>query len=110
MEEFLSIFGVFVFGFILGWVLREGMAKRRVDKLLAELEGDIEETVETIRKNVIPIRIEMHNGAYYIFNTDTDEFMAQGVTRPELELELAKRHPEKRFIATPENLKEVGFQ
>jgi hypothetical protein len=108
MEDFLS-FGVFALGFILGWILREELAKRRVDKLLAELEGDIEEKSDAIRKNTIPIKIEIHNGAYYVFNTDTDEFMAQGKTRPELEIELAKRHPEKRFIATPDNLKEVGF-
>jgi hypothetical protein len=110
MTEFLSIFGVFIFGFILGWVLREEMAKRRVDKLMEQLEGDIGEKVEALRKNVIPIKIEIHSGVYYVFNTDNDEFMAQGANRKELEDALAKRHPEKRFIATPENLKEVGFQ
>jgi hypothetical protein len=110
MGEFFSIFSVFALGFVFGWILREEMAKRRVDKLMAELEGDIGEKVESLRKNAIPIKIEIHSGVYYVFNQDTDEFMGQGATRKELEDELAKRHPEKRFIATPENLKEVGFQ
>jgi hypothetical protein len=110
MDEFFSIFIVFSLGFAVGWVLREEMAKRRVDKLMAELEDDIGEKVETIRKNAIPIKIEIHSGVYYVFNKDNDEFMGQAPTRDELEAELAKRFPDKRFIATPENLKEVGFQ
>lgn len=110
MNEFVSIFLIFGFGFIVGWVLREEMAKRRVNKLMAQLEGDIGEKVETLRKNSIPIKIEIHSGVYYVFNKDSDEFMGQAPTRDELEAELAKRFPDKRFIATPENLKEVGFQ
>ena len=66
--------------------------------------------METLRKNTIPIKIEIHKDVYYVFNKESDEFMGQGATRKELEDELAKRHPDKRFIATPENLKEVGFQ
>ena len=105
MGEFLSIFIVFTMGFILGWVLREEMAKRRVDKLLEQLGGELEE----VAQDLINIKIEHHSGVYYVFNKETDEFMAQAPTRKELEDSLAARYPEKRFAATPENLKEVGF-
>ena len=105
MEEFLSIFAVFALGFILGWVLREEMAKRRVDYIMKQLGEDLKQVAE----DLIQIKIERHSGVYYVFNKDTDEFMAQAPTRAELEDALAKRYPEKRFAATPENLKEVGF-
>lgn len=105
MGEFLSIFAVFILGFILGWVLREEMAKRRVDALLNQLGSEL----ETVAKDLINIKIEQHSGMYYVFNKETDEFMAQAPTRQELEDSLAERYPEKRFAATPENLKEVGF-
>lgn len=105
MGEFLSIFAVFILGFILGWVLREEMAKRRVDALLNQLGGEL----ENVAKDLINIKIEQHSGMYYVFNKETDEFMAQASTRQELEDSLAERYPEKRFAATPENLKEVGF-
>jgi hypothetical protein len=105
MEEFLSIFGIFTLGFILGWVLREEMAKRRVDYIMKQLGEDLKQVAE----DLIQIKIEHHSGVYYVFNKETDEFMAQASTRNELEDALAKRYPEKRFAATPENLKEVGF-
>ena len=108
MEEFLSIFGVFALGFILGWVLREEMAKRRVDYIMKQLGEDLE-NLETSAKDLINIKIECHSGQYYVFNKETDEFMAQAPTRKELEDSLAERYPEKRFAATPENMKEVGF-
>lgn len=105
MGEFLSIFAVFILGFILGWILREEMAKRRVDALMNQLGSEL----ETVAKDLINIKIEQHSGMYYVFNKETDEFMAQASTRKELEDSLAERYPEKRFAATPENLKEVGF-
>jgi hypothetical protein len=105
MSEFLSILGVFALGFILGWVLREEMAKRRVDYIMKQLGEDLEQ----IADELIQIKIERHSGQYYVFDKETDEFMAQATTREELEDSLAKRYPEKRFAATPENLKEVGF-
>jgi len=105
MVEFLSIFGIFALGFILGWVLREEMAKRRVDYIMKQLGEDLEQ----IADELIQIKIERHSGQYYVFNKETDEFMAQAPTRAELEDSLAARYPEKRFAATPENLKEVGF-
>jgi hypothetical protein len=108
MEDFLSIFGVFALGFILGWVLREEMAKRRVDYIMKQLGEDLE-NLENTAKDLIQIKIERHSGQYYVFNKETDEFMAQAMTRAELEDSLAARYPEKRFAATPENLKEVGF-
>jgi hypothetical protein len=105
MEDFLSIFGVFALGFILGWILREEMAKRRVDYIMKQLGEDL----ENVASELIQIKIELHSGQYYVFNKETDEFMAQAPTRAELEDSLAARYPEKRFAATPENLKEVGF-
>lgn len=108
MEEFVSIFFIFTLGFVFGWVLREEMAKRRVDYLMKQLGEELEDVAE-VAKDLINIKIELHSGQYYVFNKDTDEFMAQAATRKELEDALAKRYPEKRFAATPENLKEVGF-
>ncbi len=108
MDEFFSIFIVFSLGFILGWVLREEIAKRRVDYLMKQLGEELEDVAEAA-KDLINIKIELHSGQYYVFNKETDEFMAQAPTRNELEDALAKRYPDKRFAATPENLKEVGF-
>lgn len=105
MEDFFIYLVVLAFGFALGWTSRETAAKRRVDKFVKQLEEAEESTDELIR-----IKIEKHGEVYYVFGDgDNNEFMAQGTTFKEIEDALAKRYPEKRFAATPENLKEMGF-
>jgi hypothetical protein len=40
---------------------------------------------------------------------NTNQFMAKGDSRKELEQNLSELFPGKRFEVTPENLKQVGF-
>ena len=47
------------------------------------------------------------NGMIYIYNMETNEFMAQGETRNVVERNLKKRFPDTVFAATDENLREV---
>jgi hypothetical protein len=106
MDTFFTLFAVFAVGFIVGWVMREELAKRRIDKLMEQLGGDL----EALEEDRIHIKIEHENGIYYVYNGDTNEFMGQGSTRKELEEGLAKRFPDKMFAAQPSNLKELGWQ
>jgi hypothetical protein len=92
----------FVGGVVYGWGLRERHAQRKLDNLLDKFEHAVQ---EEINESLIKITIESHSGMFYVFNKDTDEFMGQARTRKELEEVLAKRYPDKRFMATPENLK-----
>jgi glutamate-1-semialdehyde aminotransferase len=105
--EFLIIFAIFAVGFLVGWIMREELAKRRIDALMDTLEDAIEQATE---ESLVKIKIEQHSGAYYVFNSETDEFMAQALNRKDLEDELAKKYPDKNFMATPENLAQVGFK
>lgn len=107
MDEILSIFGIFALGFFVGWWMREQLALRRIDKMLTQIEDELDEAEEA---SLVKIKIEKHSEVFYVFNQETDEFMAQGIDRKELEDALAKKFPEKTFMATPANLKEVGFQ
>jgi hypothetical protein len=89
-------------GMVYGWYARERQAKRTIDRFFSE----VEETVgEQVNDSVIPIKIEQHSGVFYVYNKDTEEFMGQGNTRRELEVNLAKRFPDKKFAADKENLK-----
>jgi hypothetical protein len=99
MDLLLSFTAVLVFGFILGWWYREFVAELKIKKLL--------ESVEEHTENVIRIRIERMNGMIYIYNMETNEFMAQGETRNVVERNLKKRFPDTVFAATDENLREV---
>lgn len=109
METLMIILFIFVVGFIFGWVAREAYAVRRIDNLMHNLEIDLKEKIQEEVENMIPIKIEYDNNTFFVYHNDDHSFMAQGATRKELEQNLEKRYPGKRFAARPENLKEVGF-
>ena len=107
MEELFIYLVVLAFGFALGWTSRETAAKRRVARFVEQME---EANALPDPDELIRIKIEKHGEVYYVFSdSDNNEFMAQGSSMKELEDALAKRYPEKRFAATPENLKEMGL-
>ncbi len=94
----------------LGWYLREFKAiaevrKMREDDTLEVLEQELEQ----IKKKYLPIKIEKVEHGYFVYSIPDNTFMAQGTNRKELEENLDKRYPGKKFAATPDNLKEVGF-
>lgn len=87
------------FWFFMGFLYREHLAMRKINTMISHMEE--------ITSSVIRIRIEYVNGMLYIYNMETNEFMAQGNTRQQLEQNLKVRFPDTQFAATAENLKEV---
>ena len=45
----------------------------------------------------------------FVYDKDTEQFMAQGSTREAVEKVLVERFPGKRFACHESTLKEVGF-
>ena len=107
--EIILMLLVMVVCFISGWIAREIAATRRIDRLMESVQVDIREKIEEELENLIPIKIEYDNSTFFVYNNDDNTFMAQGATRKELEQNLEKRFPNKRFAARPENLRDVGF-
>jgi hypothetical protein len=104
-EILIGIFCV-IFGMVWGWNARGNYAKRRLDMLLEQIkDSDVDEQEESI----IPIVIEKHNDVFYVYGKNDNTFMAQGDTRWHLEKNLEKRYPGKKFGASTENLREIGF-
>jgi hypothetical protein len=105
MEIFIVV-GTLIVGFYFGWNLRERIAIIKTNKLLAELEQDLEqeETEEVIR-----ITIEKDRDTLFAYHKDSSQFIAQAPNRAELEKKLAELFPGKRFGVTPQNLIEIGF-
>jgi len=96
----------------IGWSLRELHAIQQINKLKEdepEITKHFETELEEIKKKYLPIKIEKVEHGYFVYSIPDNTFMAQGTTRKELEENLDKRYPGKRFAATPDNLKEVGF-
>jgi len=94
----------------LGWYLREFKAIAEVRKMQQEETLEVlQEHIDEIKKKYLPIKIEKVDHGYFVYSLPDNTFMAQGTNRKELEENLDKRYPGKKFAATPDNLKEVGF-
>ena len=98
MDLLLSFVAILVFGFMVGWWLREFVAKIKIKQLIESID---------VPNDVVRIRLERMNGMIYIYNMETNEFMAQGKTRNVVERNLKERFPDTVFAATDENLREV---
>ena len=99
MDDFITLVATLIVGVVLGWTLREVFAVRMLNNLRhSSLE---------LPKNIIRIRIEHSKGVFYIYNMETNEFMAQGDSRIIVERNLRERFPGTVFAATNENLREV---
>ena len=99
--DYVTYIVVWIMGAVYGWYARERHAKRSIDKFFSRIEEAVSET----SPNRIPIIIERNNGVFYVWNKDDNTFMGQGKTKQELEEVLAKKYPDCRFAAEPENLK-----
>jgi hypothetical protein len=102
MEELLLI----IIALAVGWFAREWLALYQMNRLMNRIEVHVDEEME----NLIPITIEYVDDKFYVYQQDGEVFMAQGKTRHELEENLMKRYPGKKFAANNSNLREVGFK
>jgi len=97
-------FIVWLGGSIAGWNAREKHAKKQVEKHFKNIQ-EFEEQEEEL----LHIIIEKHNDMLFVYDKDTEQFMAQGSTREAVEKVLVERFPGKRFACHESTLKEVGF-
>lgn len=103
--EFLILIGVAVISFVWGWNFREAVAQRQNRRMFERMvENAIEE-----REQLIRIKIEKHNGVFFVYHEENSLFITQANDKKELEEKLCEKFPGKRFGCSEENLKEIGF-
>jgi hypothetical protein len=105
MDIFIVV-GAIIIGFSLGWNLRERVAVVKTNRMLAEIEQELEQDTDP---EVIKITIEKDNGILFAYHKDSSQFITQANDRKELEKKLAELYPGKTFGVTPKNLIEIGF-
>ena len=98
----LAIFGGVCF--FLGWKFREYQAMRMIDRLSDEIA---EETVKEFKSKVINIRVEDHEGQFFVYAKDDGRYLAHGETKSKLEDILMEKFPNKLFNASPEDLEKL---
>lgn len=91
--------------FAIGWKVREWYALRRLASLMSEMES-----IENGPVEQLAIKIEKHKDMFYVYDDETDMFLAQGATKDDIAKILQKTHPKVTFVADPNNIREVDFK
>jgi hypothetical protein len=106
MIDFIFIIVVLVVGGVIGWKAREYLAMRFV----ANYQKMFEEAAMAETVNTVMIEVQRDGDQFFIYNKETGEFLAQGTNHADVSAILGERFPTKRFTATPQNLKDVGYK
>jgi hypothetical protein len=101
--DIIVILFVFIFGFVFGWLRA---SKSILDKIL----GDPDSMMNLLKKykdakddevgdnvSVRELRVEKHGEQLYLFDKDSNEFLAQGSTLQEAIANVEKRFPDQTF-------------
>ena len=101
----LLVFGIAVMAFVLGIIVHQLWVKLVVWHTLREMRRagiDVEKMLGEDEPEVsrdIACRLEEHEGVWFLYNADNNEFVAQGRTRRELDEAVAQRFPDRRVVA-----------
>jgi len=97
----------FILGFCLGFLVAYGIVKIVVWSTLRQLERDnievdelIDKMKQKIENNIIAARMEEHQGLFYVYRADNNEFIAQGATADEIDERAHERFGKKSIIVT----------
>ena len=96
-------FIVWIGGAVSGWKAREEHARKITEDFIDHLQQS------NVEDDTIQITIEKHNDVFYVYDRETNEFMAQGSSKDEVENNLRKRYPGKSFGCAESNLSQTGF-
>jgi len=96
---------VAIFAFWIGWTLRQAVAIWKLGQFAKQLEQEVKQDEED---GMIFISIEKYNGQFFVYDKDSN-FLAQGLTREEIEKKLGDLFPGRNFACKKDNLREVGF-
>lgn len=106
MENF-SIFNLLV-GFAVGWLISK-IIIGYLNAKNAMLDADIADLTEKIKQRVVSVVVERHGDIYYLYEKETDNFVAQGRDADEIRQILKNRWPNKTFFADEDNVKSTGL-
>lgn len=104
MDIILYLLGLVV-AFVWGYRFREHLATKKMDNLVQRLSQEMEE----VKSNVMLVTIEKHGDMFLVYEKDTNRFLTQSTNQKELGENLKKMFPNKRFAASHQNMREVGY-
>ena len=98
--------------FAVGWYARQWFAVMRLNYLLKEHDIDLADFKKEPKSDSpeLKIKVEKSKDIFYVYDANTDKFLAQGPTKKEVVAKLTKDYPTFNIVADPNNTNEVGFK
>ena len=97
----------FILGFCLGFLVAYGIVKIVVWSTLRQLDRDnikvdelIDKMKQKIEDKIIAARMEEHQGVFYLYRADNNEFIAQGINADEIDEKTMQRFGKKSVVVT----------
>lgn len=103
----MTIADLFLFAITVGIVsgiVSSYIIKRELISTDEEMDEQVKEIMDKIKKDVIPGKLEFVNNTILMYNRETNEFIAQAKSYEELEERLKKDFPEKYFDVKQEDI------
>jgi len=98
----------FIGYFLIGWVAMK-FAQLYLEAKNQMLEAEIETLTKKVKQLVVRVNVERHGDMFYLFEKETDQFIAQGRDADEIKQILQARFPQKTFFADDESVKNSGL-
>jgi hypothetical protein len=92
-----------LFYLALGWITGKVLLSVVLYLLRAkneELKEELERATKELKNKIILVNIEKHGDTLYLFEKDTDRFIAQGKTTEEIMKHCKERFPKQSVIAS----------
>lgn len=99
--EFLAGLAI---GFALAFLIIHVIAKIYLRMQSDKLDEAIQSGLSKLKETIIPARIEDVNGILFLYNRETEEFLAQGKDMTELNRSARERFPDKLFNVPQDEL------
>lgn len=106
MEEFN--WSTFIWGFVITWLVLR-VAQKYLEAKNEVLKEELEQLQQRVKEKFIQVNIEKHGNVYYLFEKDTDRFIAQGTNMDELKAHCDARFKNKVIFANDDELKSAGL-
>lgn len=75
-----------------------------------ELEEQIKDLTKKVKENIIHVNIEKHGSVFYLFEKDTNRFIAQGSNFEEVKKHCETRFKDKAVVADETQMEQIGFK
>lgn len=74
------------------------------------LAKQVEDMTKQIKEQIIHVNIEKHGGMFYLFEKDTNRFIAQGTNFEEVQKHCVTRFRGKSVVADEVQMDQLGFK